>query len=81
MNFELKFAELNALSTVKTGALLILVDPSDPVVQLEIKKAKQAAIKKSQATTLTLSALVAQSLQSSQLQRHPPELPNIGIHG
>ena len=74
MNFELKFAELNALSTVKTGALLILVDPSDPVVQLEIKKAKQAAIKKSQATTLTLSALVAQSLQSSQLQSKSPRI-------
>jgi leucyl aminopeptidase len=72
MNFELKFAELNALSTVKSGALLILVDPSHPGVQSEVKKAKLAPITSPKSTALTLSALIAQSLQSSQLQSKSP---------
>ena len=69
MKFELKFAELNALSTSKTDALLILVDPKQEGLKGELKKAKTAS---NSSAPLSLSALIAKSLDASQLNSKSP---------
>ncbi len=74
MNFELKFSALNTLSTVKTGALLILVDPKHQEASGQIKNSKSVASKKSEPKDSSLSGLIAQSLHAAHLQSKSPRV-------
>lgn len=84
MNFELKFAELNALSTLKTGALLILVDPTHHEAHAKVKKARVSDSEPKLTSARSLSQCVAHSLETSQLQSKSPRcqiLWNVpGVH-
>jgi len=72
MNFELKYTALDSLSTVKTDALLVLVDSTHPAPVRPLKKSKSLAAKGSSSLPPSLTALIAHSLQAEQLQSKNP---------